>query len=147
MVTQGIPNVNLAYSLASPFYLSDFRKEQTFINHHNRIDTPFIDMIARGEYKNSSSNNEFIAYVNDCRTQFMNASNVMRAASMQYIAKNSIVFPVGQRNLNIIKAKKTLVLDLDETLIHSEVAVQGKQYHLALDFPSPLTPGRVDVLI
>merc|ERR1712032_1159022 len=42
--------------------------------------------------------------------------------------------------------KKTLILDLDETLIHSEAFQEGKKYAKVLEFPSLMTPGVIDKL-
>jgi len=135
-------HLNTAYGRASPLYLEDFEKEKGFANVPSVLVEPsFMEKLVKKEYLTSyRTHQEFDAYMNDCRTQFKHALEVINHATENPVYRKELLFP------NIEENRQSLILDLDETLIHSEVQKDSETYDLVLVFPSLTIPGELDVL-
>lgn len=135
------------------------KRENTIFRNRNQQDkssslsnfnTPKIDrfakgfsssynyLIASGKYQNTS-NQDFLDYLNQCKKEYKKALNLRRDQSppRRNVQLNNINHSNKNKkylNSNFID-KKTLMIDLDETLIHSEEFVQDKQYDFIFYIP------------
>ncbi len=133
--------VNMAYERASPLPLQNFVREKGFTNFPSiPTQSSFLDKLIKQHYNTPQGlTSEFGAYILDCKTQFKHAMGVIQTATATPVYRKEIIFP------EIAPGRKTLILDLDETLIHSEIKKDTVKYDFIVVFPSLTTANETDV--
>lgn len=144
--------------LRSPFERRDWLEAETdrFKVRREKSEKvkPFLEKILLGEYKSNSSHQpkKFGTYINECKEEFKIVKNILGnlGSSKVYQGKKINLLNIDPGNsllsLSYISFsyslsityqidKKTLLIDLDETLIHSEDIKEGTEYDFKFELP------------
>ncbi len=133
------PMKQSTYEQASPLAEQDYAQFRRVPSVD--MQRTFIENISNCLYSNHTQA-DYNAFINDCRGQFHVALDILNKFKYQSDKRRA---PIKIQN-RTQPPKKVLVLDLDETLIHSEIMQPNQKYDLILEFVNPAQRGVIDVI-
>jgi len=106
---------------------------------YNGLNNCFYSRICEQEYKSGSAGRDFDQYMKACREELEMAFKANDYFYDKPLKINTVRLPKvnnSKFNINSVE-KRTLLIDLDETLIHSEDLIQNKNYDIVVDMAPP----------
>lgn len=105
----------------------------------------YLEQISKGVYS-LPDNPDFEKFVQDCKAQYIEAVAVFKAELNFPYTRTPIELPPAKSGSPFSHpGRKTIFLDLDETLLHSEDMQEGKKYTKTFSFPSKKNPKKIIV--